>query len=92
MQASFLQSDLPLHVALTKHKVSRTTRARVEAGSKLDSRGEVQAKHDEERGGCPATEEEEGDQEESSAHASLSGLDPLGKRGELVGTAEVDWR
>ncbi|CAM9319214.1 unnamed protein product, partial [Hapterophycus canaliculatus] len=99
-QASFLQSDLPLHVALTKHSVSRKERAQAEIAAKANLRKQLRPEQDENRFGSPATEEmgeeeegeEEKEQEEPSVQVALSGLESAGKQGELVGTAEVDWR
>lgn len=83
-QASFLQTDLPLHVALTKHKACRTTSSKGMAATGA-SPGRPPQEHPgvghEEDGGVKIMERD--DQPVSGAS---------NKRGELVGTAEVDWR
>lgn len=80
-QASFLQTNLPLHVALTKHKVYRRT---IPQGRR--PRPGVEGGHDEDgprehEGGCDDVDE-----------LPASGVGLSRSRGELVGTAEVDWR
>ncbi|CBN74807.1 conserved unknown protein [Ectocarpus siliculosus] len=89
-QASFLQTDLPLHVALTKHKVSRI-RPRpldppVQPGAGAGN-GDGDGGAPGERGYQAAVAAEE---DEHSVYALLS--EDVSRRGELVGTAEVDWR
>ncbi|CAM9227937.1 unnamed protein product, partial [Ectocarpus sp. 8 AP-2014] len=89
-QASFLQTDLPLHMALTKHKVSRI-RPRPLDPHVQSGAGAGNGNGD---GGAPG---ESGYQAavaaEEDGHSvyALSSED-VSRRGELVGTAEVDWR
>eukprot|EP00903_Cladosiphon_okamuranus_P009829 g9342.t1 len=78
--AAFLQTDLPLHVALTKHEVCRST---IPHGRQ--ARPGVEGGHDEEE-----PHEHEGGWDVDEMPASGVGLSR--SRGELVGTAEVDWR
>lgn len=81
-QASFLQTDLPLHVALTKHKACRTEAKDTAAFGPNPTPPE----------GHPGVGREEdggfqimGEDEQPVSGAAIKG-------GELVGTAEVDWR
>eukprot|EP00752_Nemacystus_decipiens_P004496 g4105.t1 len=83
--ASFLQTDLPLHVALTKHKVSRTNIAQARR-----PRLGIEVRRDEE-GVISSPTEPEGDCHEAD-ELPAAGVGPSTSRGELVGTAEVDWR
>lgn len=80
-QASFLQSDLPLHVALTRHKVSRSTVPEGRRSPPGEEGERVVSALLEHEGGC-------GDVDDLPA----AGPGPSKTRGELVGTAEVDWR
>ncbi|CAM9489919.1 unnamed protein product [Ectocarpus sp. 4 AP-2014] len=88
--ASFLQTDLPLHVVLTKHKVSRI-RPRPRDPHAQPGAGVGDGDGD---GGAPgargyqAAVAAEEDEHSVSALFSEDGS----RRGELVGTAEVDWR
>ncbi|CAM9246103.1 unnamed protein product, partial [Ectocarpus sp. 6 AP-2014] len=93
-QASFLQTDLPLHVALTKHKASRIRRRPLDppvqpgAGpGSGDGDGDGDGGALGERGYQAAVAAEE---DGHSAYALFS--EDVSRRGELVGTAEVDWR
>ncbi|CAM9711049.1 unnamed protein product, partial [Ectocarpus sp. 8 AP-2014] len=88
--ASFLQTDLPLHMALTKHKVSRI-RPRpldppVQPGAGAGN-GDGDGGAPGERGYQAAVAAEE----DGHSVYALSSED-VSRRGELVGTAEVDWR
>ncbi|CAM9178960.1 unnamed protein product [Ectocarpus fasciculatus] len=89
-QASFLQTDLPLHVALTKHKVSRI-RPRPLDPPVQPGVGVINGDGD---GGAPGARgfpaAVRSEEEEHSAPVFFS--EELSRRGELVGTAEVDWR
>ncbi|CAM9697417.1 unnamed protein product [Pylaiella littoralis] len=81
--ALFLQTDLPLHVALTKHKVCRTASSNVSVAIGPNSTPPQ---------GHPGLgrEEDVGFQIMDTDEQPVPGATK--KPGELVGTAEVDWR
>lgn len=82
-QALFLQTDLPLHVALTKHKACRTASSNVSVAIGPNSTPPQ---------GHPGLgrEEDVGFQIMDTDEQPVPGATK--KPGELVGTAEVDWR
>ncbi|CAB1102132.1 unnamed protein product [Ectocarpus sp. CCAP 1310/34] len=88
--ASFLQTDLPLHVALTKHKVSRI-RPRPLDPPVQSGAGAVNGDGD---GGAPGARGCQAavaaEEDEHPVYALFS--KDVSRRGELVGSAEVDWR
>jgi len=101
LQASFLQADLPLHVALTKHKVCRRRSSSTSASRSTSTRnrrqpgdggGEQNLDNDEDDGvGDDDDDDDDGDAlgDQRSLVASSGAAT---RRGEIVGTAEVDWR